>query len=150
MILYKTGSIFNSEADFLVNAVNCVGIMGKGIALEFKNRYKDMFLSYKKCCEQGLLKPGLLQIYSYKDVSILNFPTKVHWKDPSELEYIELGLKKFVDTYKDKNIKSIAFPQIGCGYGGLNWNDVHNLMIKYLSDLDCEIEIWTLNKKEKE
>jgi O-acetyl-ADP-ribose deacetylase (regulator of RNase III) len=143
MIIYKKGDLFNSECQTLVNTVNCVGIMGKGIALAFKNKYPKMFLSYKSICNKGLLKPGTLQLYTKYDKFILNFPTKLDWKNPSKIEYIEEGLKKFVETYKDKNITSIAFPLLGCNNGGLTWEkQVKPLMERYLNDIDIKVEIY--------
>ena len=143
-IVFKNGNLFHSKTQTLVNAVNCVGVMGRGIALQFKNRYPSMFNSYKNICRQNLLEPGKLQLYKAADHWILNFPTKIHWKDKSELSYIEEGLKKFVDTYEAKGITSVAFPKLGCANGGLDWNtQVKPLMIKYLSALDnLHIEIY--------
>lgn len=144
MIIYKKGDLFESKMKTIVNPVNCVGVMGKGIALTYKKKYPDMFKKYKVFCKNKQISPGML--YLYKDpfslISILNFPTKNHWRDPSTLEYIELGLIKFKETYKSKNITSIAFPQLGCDNGGLTWNEVGPLMERYLSDIDIPVEIW--------
>lgn len=129
-------TIFEVESDVqtLVNTINCVGVMGKGIALEFKNRYPAMFDKYKSFCDKGVFKPGVLWIYKADDGKwVLNFPTKVDWKNPSEIEYIEEGLKKFVEIWEDKGIKSIAFPLLGCSNGGLNPDEVIPLMEKYLN-----------------
>lgn len=130
-------TIFDSNAQTLVNTVNCVGVMGKGLALEFKNRYPAMFDKYKSFCDKGVFKPGVLWIYKAEDGKwILNFPTKVDWKNPSELSYIREGLKKFVEIWEEKGIKSIAFPLLGCKNGGLDPDDVIPLMEKYLNK--CE------------
>lgn len=130
-------TIFDSNAQTLVNTVNCVGVMGKGIALEFKNRYPTMFDKYKSFCDKGVFKPGVLWIYKADDGKwVLNFPTKVDWRNPSEMSYIEDGLKKFVEIWKEKGIKSIAFPLLGCSNGGLNPDDVIPLMEKYLNQCD--------------
>lgn len=130
-------TIFESSAQTLVNTVNCVGVMGKGLALEFKNRYPEMFDKYKSFCDKGVFKPGVLWIYKAPDGKwVLNFPTKVDWKNPSELEYIEAGLKKFVEIWKEKEITSIAFPLLGCTNGGLDPEVVIPVMEKYLSQ--CE------------
>ena len=142
MIEYKTGDLFNSEAQTLVNTVNCVGVMGKGIALEFKKRYPDMFKSYKSICDKKLLRPGTLQLYKKSDQWILNFPTKDHWRNKSKMQWLEDGLSKFRETYKEKGISSIAFPKLGCSNGGLKWEEVKPLMEKYLTDLDIKIEIY--------
>lgn len=130
-------TIFESSAQTLVNTINCVGVMGKGLALEFKNRYPAMFDKYKSFCDKGVFKPGVLWIYKAEDGKwVLNFPTKVDWKNPSELSYIEDGLKKFVEIWKEKGITSVAFPLLGCNNGGLDPDVVIPLMEKYLSQ--CE------------
>lgn len=130
-------TIFESNAQTLVNTINCVGVMGKGIALEFKNRYPAMFDKYKTFCDKGVFKPGVLWIYKAEDGKwVLNFPTKVDWRNPSEMSYIEEGLKKFVEIWKEKGITSIAFPLLGCSNGGLNPDEVIPLMEKYLNQ--CE------------
>ena len=130
-------TIFDSNAQTLVNTINCVGVMGKGIALEFKNKYPAMFDKYKSFCDKGVFKPGVLWIYKAEDGKwILNFPTKVDWRNPSEMSYIEAGLQKFVEIWKEKNVTSIAFPLLGCSNGGLNPDEVIPLMEKYLNQ--CE------------
>ena len=144
-IRYVSGNLFDSTADCLVNAVNTVGVMGGGIALEFKRRYPSMFQAYKKECDQSTLKVGTLMFYKPVESphSICLFPTKEHWQNPSTTEYIEAGLRAFVKFHKQWNIKSIAFPKLGCGLGGLNWEyEVQPLMEKYLRGLDLEIEIY--------
>lgn len=143
MVKIEHGNIFESNAQTLVNTINCVGVMGKGLALEFKNRYPAMFDKYKSFCNKGVFKPGVLWIYKAEDGKwILNFPTKIDWKDDSEMSYIEEGLKKFVEIWEEKGIKSIAFPLLGCKNGGLDPEDVIPLMEKYLNqceDLDVTI-----------
>ena len=130
-------TIFDSNAQTLVNTINCVGVMGKGLALEFKNRYPAMFDKYKSFCDKGVFKPGVLWIYKAEDGTwVLNFPTKVDWKNPSKIEYIEEGLKKFVEIWQEKSIKSIAFPLLGCTNGGLNPDDIIPIMEKYLNQCD--------------
>lgn len=143
MIKYIKGSIFEQQVQTLVNTVNCEGVMGKGYALDFKKNFPLMYESYKRVCDKKQLKPGLLLLYkSYEIPWILNFPTKTSWRLKSELNYIEEGLSKFVSTYKEKGIKSIVFPPLGCTNGGLNWNkEIKPLMEKYLSNLDIEILI---------
>lgn len=142
MIRYLDGDIFTSPAQTIVNTVNTVGVMGKGIALEFKKRYPAMFESYKSACEKNKLKIGRLMLFYEADHWILNFPTKEHWRSPSRLEYIEQGLIKFTNIYVEHGITSIAFPKLGCGNGELNWNDVKPLMEKYLKDLPLDIYIY--------
>ena len=141
MIRYFEGSIFNVNTDAVVNAVNTKGFMGRGLALEFKLRYNAMFLDYKEKCENGLIRVGKVDYYKDREVIIVNFPTKKDYKRPSNLCWIEQGLKDFIRTYKHLDIKSVAFPKLGTGYGGLNWIDVHNLMIQYLGDLDIDVYI---------
>ncbi len=143
MIKILVGDFFESSAATLVNAVNCVGVMGKGIALVFKERYPDMFKEYRLLCQKNMLKCGVPYYYSDSDGnSILNFPTKKHWRSPSELSYIAEGLDWFVDNYKKLKITSIAFPALGCGNGGLSWNVVGVLMYSKLKDLPIDIEIY--------
>jgi len=138
------GNIFNTKTQTIVNTVNCVGVMGKGIALVFKLRYPSMFDIYQDFCKQRLIDIGKLWIYKGdpKDPWVLNFPTKTHWKLPSEYDYIEKGLQKFVETYKEKGITSIAFPLLGANNGGLDSKKVEELMISYLSQCDIPIEIY--------
>jgi O-acetyl-ADP-ribose deacetylase (regulator of RNase III) len=143
VITEKKGNIFNSSLQTIVNTVNCVGVMGKGIALEYKLRYPEMFVSYFKICEKMLLKPGLLHLWSKSTPWILNFPTKQNWKSPSKMNYIEAGLEKFSEIYLEKSISSIAFPMLGASSGGLDQDAVLELMYKYLSPLKkLEIEIY--------
>lgn len=128
-----------SEMQTLVNPVNTVGIMGKGLALIFKNKYPEMFAEYKIQCYNSALDIGKLFIWEGEKKQIICFPTKKNWRDPSRLEYIESGLDELVRTYKGL---TIAFPMLGCGLGGLDWVDVKPLMEKYLNKLDSSIEIY--------
>ena len=116
--------------------------MGKGIALEFKKRYPDMFIAYRTACEKHQLAIGKLMLWRAPDHWIMMFPTKENWRNPSRLEYIEQGLSKFVNTYAEKNITSIAFPKLGCGNGELNWDDVRPLMERYLKPLPIDVYIY--------
>ena len=138
----KQGDVLGSRMLVHVNTVNCVGVMGKGIALAFKQRYPAMFRDYKEKCNRGEVQIGKPYLY-YESPSrwILNFPTKQHWKNPSSLQYIEDGLKYFVQHAQEWGITSIAFPPLGCGNGGLNWDDVYPLMMQYLDQLNIPIEI---------
>lgn len=146
--IYLKGNIFLSPAEVIVNPVNTFGVMGKGLAAEFKRRYPDMFRKYKAFCEQKKFSVGQLWLSHETDYAVLLFPTKKHWRGRSKLEYVEAGLKKFVDTYEEKDIKSIAFPKLGCGYGGLDWENVRPLMEKYLRDLPIEIYIYLDNEQD--
>ena len=143
-ITYVDYSLFDSDAQVLVNTVNTVGVMGKGIAKEFKNRYPEMFEKYKELCKAGRFKTGDLWLYKVPDSDrqILNFPTKKHWRGRSKTEYIESGLEKFARTYEDKGISSISFPMLGSNNGGLDWEtQVKPLMEKHLKDLPIEVMI---------
>lgn len=148
MIKYIQGDLFHSPAHVLVNTVNTDGVMGKGIALGFKNKYPDMFKKYQKFCANNMLDIGTLWIYNAGPKWVLNFPTKKHWRNKSEYEYIEKGLKKFVETYQEKGITSIAFPKLGCGNGGLDWGIVKGLMEKYMRNLPIDIYIYEEEYKE--
>lgn len=141
MLTYVRTSLFDSPAQTLVNTVNTVGVMGKGIALEFKKRYPEMFERYKQYCDEKLLTVGKLFLYRTPNKWVLNFPTKVHWRNPSKLEYIEAGLQKFVASYTTYGIASAAFPQLGCGNGNLDWRDVRPLMERYLNELPIPIYV---------
>lgn len=142
MIEYIEGDIFESPAQVIVNTVNTVGVMGKGLALSFKQRYPQMFEKYKIACEKHQLTIGKLMLFYEADHWLLMFPTKENWRNPSKLEYIEKGLMKFVQTYAEKSITSIAFPRLGCGNGELNWSDVKPIMEKYLKNLPIDVYIY--------
>lgn len=137
------GNIFTTRCQAIVNTVNCVGIMGAGIALECRLRYPVMHDRYVTLCDQGLLTPGKLWLYRSPQCWVLNFPTKQHWKHPSRLSYLHQGLEKFVATYRDKGIRSIAFPLLGADRGGIDPAESLAVMQEYLDtgleDLDIEI-----------
>jgi O-acetyl-ADP-ribose deacetylase (regulator of RNase III) len=147
MLTYKTGDIFESDAQALVNPVNCVGVMGKGLALEFRLRYMKMFLVYMDLCRKGEMRIGRISMCTVKGGSVLLFPTKKHWRDPSKVSYIEKGLMGYRHAvlagymmFQD----SIAFPALGCGLGGLDFDSqVRPLMEKYLSDLPIDVQVYT-------
>lgn len=141
MIIYDKGTVFNSDAAAIVNTVNCVGFMGAGIALEFSLRYPKMLKDYESKCRNSLIRTGKVDYYENDGKTIINFPTKWHFKYPSKIEWIEQGLIDFVSTYKTKNITSVAFPKLGTSNGGLIWDDVKLLMEKYLSNLDIPVYI---------
>ena len=148
MIRFVSGSLFDSEAQTLVNPVNTVGVSGAGLAKEFKKRWPKMHEAYALRCERGhfgaLSPEGPLWLWHSNATgwtTILCFATKEHWRDPSELEFIEAGLAEFVRTYQALGITSIAFPALGCGNGGLDWADVMPLMTRYLEPLDLPIAI---------
>ena len=128
MIKLQKGDILRSDAQALVNTVNCVGIMGKGLALQFKKAFPENFKFYARACEHGEVHLGSMLVYDLNRMTgpryIINFPTKQHWKNQSRLGDIEAGLKDLVKTVRDLHIQSIAIPPLGCGLGGLNWSDV--------------------------
>ena len=141
-MVVKIGNIFESDCSTIVNTINCVGVMGKGIALEFKKRYPDMFMDYVRKCDKAEIRPGKPYFFQNGEISILNFPTKDHWRSPSRLSYVEDGLNWFVENYEKYGIKSIAFPPLGCGNGGLDWDVVGPVMYQKLNDLPIKIEIY--------
>ena len=120
MITYLNGNLFDSKVQVLTNAINCVGVMGKGVALEFKNRYPVMHSKYVARCKKGEIKIGEPWFWEDENAQILNFPTKQHWRDPSSLEFIELGLLWLVSKYSELGIYTIAMPALGCGNGETN------------------------------
>ena len=143
MILYVKGNLLQSPAQVLVNTVNTVGVMGRGIALEFKRLFPEMYRQYRELCERGQFGIGMLWLYKSPNKWVLNFPTKKHWRNPSRVEYVEAGLRKFVNSYADLGVHSIAFPALGCGNGQLDFEtQVKPLMEKYLRQLPIEVFIY--------
>jgi O-acetyl-ADP-ribose deacetylase (regulator of RNase III) len=128
MIEYKHGDILKEEAEALVNTVNCVGVMGRGIALQFKDAFPANFKAYAAACKRGEVQPGRMFVFGTGQLTnpryIINFPTKRHWRGKSRMEDIETGLKALVETLCQYNIHSIAIPPLGSGLGGLNWLEV--------------------------
>lgn len=136
------GNLFSSEAEAFVNTVNCVGAMGKGIALDFRRRFPQMFELYVEDCSRGRLKPGHVYYYPHDEKLILNFAIKGHWKYPSRIEWIESCLHQFVQEYRPKNIQSVAFPWMGAMNGGLPLEQIKAVTRKYLrvlTDIDVEV-----------
>ena len=143
MITYMSGDLFRSPAKVLVNAVNTVGVMGKGIALQFKRIYPEMFEAYRNHCERGDLQVGQLFLFKTPNKWILNFPTKKHWRSPSRVEYIEAGLRKLRTCCAEAGATSIAFPELGCGNGELDFEtQVRPLMERYLGRLSVPTFIY--------
>ena len=126
MIKVTDSTVFNTNADCIVNTINCVGVMGRGIALEFALRYPELENQYIEQCQNKQIHTGKVYFYEIDGQKIINFPTKFHFKYPSEIEWIEQGLKYFVDNYEGWNIKSIAFPLLGASNGGLDPKEVEN------------------------
>lgn len=138
MIEYTTGDIFTCEADALVNPVNCVGVMGRGLALKFKHAFPENFRAYEAACSIKSVQPGRMFVFETGQLTprcIINFPTKRHWRDKSRLEDIESGLGDLVNVICDRGIRSIAIPPLGCGLGGLDWSDVRPRIERALDGL---------------
>lgn len=141
MLMYRRTSLLESSAQTLVNTINCVGVMGKGLAQAFKEREPAMFAAYKRICDDRKLEPGKLWLWRGSDQWVLNFPTKVHWRNPSKIEWVEAGLAKFAAAYEEQGISEISFPRLGCGNGNLDWNDVKPVMEHYLGSLPIKIYV---------
>lgn len=141
MLQFIHSSILDSQAQTVVNTVNTVGVMGKGLAHAFREKYPPMFAAYKNLCDKNQLDVGQLWLWRGSNQWVLNFPTKRHWRNPSRIEYIEKGLKKFVANYEARGIREISFPRLGCGNGGLQWELVKPVMEKYLRNLPIQIYI---------
>lgn len=143
MVEVRIGNVLESQAQTLVNTVNCVGVMGKGIALEFKKRFPDMFKDYSERCRRGEVELG--RPYLYKRVIppwVLNFPTKDHWRSVARIQDIVRGLKYLFEHYQEWGITSLAVPPLGCGYGQLEWRIVGRTLYRYLSQLDIPVELY--------
>lgn len=140
MITFVQGNLFQANAEALVNTVNTVGVMGKGIALQFSRSFPEIVKPYEIACKSGELTVGKVQTVPLTVLDgpkyIINFPTKKHWKGNSRLEYIETGLRSLIDEIRRLNIRSIAVPPLGCGLGGLSWNDVKSRIESVLGQLD--------------
>lgn len=128
MFEYKTGDILAEDAEALVNTVNCVGVMGRGIALQFRNAFPDNFAAYAAACKRDEMQPGRMLVFETGRLTgpryIVNFPTKRHWRGNSRIEDIEAGLLDLQRVIRRNGIRSIAIPPLGSGLGGLDWNDV--------------------------
>lgn len=132
----------------VVNPVNCVGVMGAGLAQQIKSKYPQCFSAYRRACLARKVKVGLMHVWADAGREngprmVINFPTKVHWKDDSKLEYVQLGLKALRASLVNHSIVSVAIPKLGCGLGKLDWNIVRSMIIQYLDDLpDVEIFVY--------
>jgi len=148
VIRYISGNLFESQAEAIVNTVNTVGVMGKGIALKFKKLFPTNYKKYKDLCDKKEFEIGqLLVVKDYNfivgDKIIINFPTKKHWRFPSEYIYIEKGLDELLNVIRDNHLKSIAIPPIGCGNGGLQWFKVKEIIDEKLGRIQCcEITVY--------
>ena len=140
MITYTKGNLLAADVEAVVNTVNTVGIMGKGIALMFKGRFPRNFESYARACEAGEVRIGKMFVTENVELLgprwIINFPTKTHWRVKTKTEWVVEGLEDLVRVTREKNIRSVAIPSLGCGNGGLHWDDVRPLMHSALEALD--------------
>ena len=146
MIRFKTGNILAEDAEALVNTINCVGVMGRGIALQFKKAFPENFRAYAEACERGEVRPGRMFVFETGALTnprfIVNFPTKRHWRGKSRLQDIDAGLDDLARLIRERGIRSIAVPPLGSGLGGLEWSEVRPRIEKALrgfDDLDAVI-----------
>lgn len=142
MITLCCGSIFDSECQTLVNPANCVGTLGKGLALEFKKRFPAMVPEYQAVCRAKRMRVGIPHLWRGEPHWVLNFPTKDHWRQPSTMQMVVSGLEYVVKYAKGLGITSMAFPALGCGLGGLKWSAVRPEMEARLAMLDADVEIY--------
>ena len=140
MITLTEGNLLEADVEAVVNAVNTVGIMGKGIALMFKDRFPANFEAYVRACAAGEVRVGIMYVTENKELFgprwIINFPTKTHWRVKTRIEWVEEGLKDLIRTIVEKDIRSIAIPALGCGNGGLDWREVRPLIVSALQDVE--------------
>lgn len=147
----KTGNLLDSNCQVLVNAVNCVGVAGAGLALQFKQKYPRQVAEYTAACRKGLVQPGVLHEALLPDGrSILSVPTKRHWSEPSRLDDVEAGIQELRAYCESARPASMALPALGCGLGGLPRKAVAGLMEKILSGLSCEIYVYGLHVAERD
>lgn len=147
MIQTTSGDILRDESEAIVNTVNCVGVMGRGIALQFRNAYPENFKAYAKACQREEVQPGRMFVFETGELShprfIVNFPTKRHWRGKSRMEDIDAGLKALVEVLREKKIRSIALPPLGSGLGGLDWAQVRPRIVAALEPLhDVKVTIY--------
>lgn len=150
MIRYAKGDLLHAETEALVNTVNTVGVMGKGIALQFREAYAKNYAAYRAACKAGTLKTGAVLAVQDESVSgqkwIINFPTKAHWKADSQYDFITSGLKALRHKLIELNINSVALPPLGCGNGGLDWTRVRPMIETELGDLDLDVVVFEPNE----
>jgi O-acetyl-ADP-ribose deacetylase (regulator of RNase III) len=143
MIIERSGDLLQDDAQALVNPVNTAGVMGKGLALQFKRAFPANFTSYAEACADGRLRPGkVFAVPVDGDRWVINFPTKRHWRSASRLEDIESGLDDLSRVLTELDVASVAVPPLGCGHGGLDWGAVHPLIIERLGVLGLEVRLY--------
>ncbi|WP_211825331.1 type II toxin-antitoxin system antitoxin DNA ADP-ribosyl glycohydrolase DarG [Kistimonas asteriae] len=150
MIKKASGNLLSANVEALVNTVNCVGYMGKGIALQFKKKFPHNYDAYHKACKAGEVVPGKMNVFETGGMInpryIINFPTKRHWRNPSRMEDVESGLVALIDVIKQYGIRSIAIPPLGCGLGGLDWNEIKPRIEQAFSEL-TDVEVYLYEPK---
>lgn len=150
MIEYRNGDLFDSGCQILVNPVNCVGVMGAGLALQFKQKYPAMFAAYRTMCARRQLQPGGLQLVKVSDENpkwIVNLATKDDWRKPSQLSWVEEGLQSLRQFLRDTKAESAAVPALGCGYGSLSWSAVQSLIEQKLGGLETKVLVFPPQQK---
>lgn len=149
MITYKTGNLLEANTEALVNTVNTVGVMGKGVALQFKETFPANFKTYQQAVKEGRVRTGSVLVVPVSQVNdvrfIINFPTKEHWRSPSTLSYIQRGLQDLVRVLQEYDIHSVALPPLGCGNGGLQWPDVKPLIEQALANIPTDVIVFEPN-----
>ncbi len=137
MIERGVGDLLRADVDALVNAVNCRGVMGKGLALQFKKTFPEVFAAYQAACDAGGVRIGQMHVVERQSSPrfVINFPTKDDWRKPSKLEFIEAGLIDLVEQVKLHRIESLAIPPLGCGLGGLDWGIVRPMIVEAFAPL---------------
>ncbi|MFG2446467.1 macro domain-containing protein [Nocardia fluminea] len=145
MIREQSGDLLSADAEALVNAVNTVGVMGKGIALRFKQTYPEMYRAYARAARASEVQIGAMHVWETCATTgprfVINFPTKRHWRSPSRLEDVAAGLPVLAESIKRHRISSIAIPALGCGHGGLDWHQVRPLIHQWLDPLSDNVDI---------
>lgn len=148
MICETDGDLLVADVDAVVNAVNTVGVMGKGIALQFKRRYPENFTAYAAACKAGQVRVGTMFVFDSGRIGdrprwVINFPTKAHWRSNSKLVDVENGLDDLVRVIAELGVTSIAVPALGCGLGGLSWDEVRPLIIEKLGGVEADVLLFS-------
>lgn len=141
---FVIGNIFESNTEAITNTVNTYGVMGKGLALAFRKTYPENYVAYRKAFDADELRVGKMFVFETNQMFpkiIINFPTKKHWRNKSEMIYVEEGLDYLIDVIQKYEIKSISIPPLGCGLGGLQWSEVKALIVSKLSHLSDSVDI---------